>query len=844
MRRAHNVVPVLVVGLLGVVATLGWPAGDRMTADDLAVYTDSLAAGWESWSWDCTVNLASGSPRHAGTAAIAVTFTSSWAGLYLHVAPSVAADTLQSVRFWVHGGNVGGQHINLAVYDENGGYGDIVAVTPVAGAWTLVEVPLASLGSPGGISGLVWQDATGESQPTWHLDDVVLVARTGPPPPPPTPGPGPVLAVDASADRKPINPDIYGTSYASEQLATELRLPLRRWGGNSTSRFNWQVDTTNTGSDWFFENIAEEPGAPDRFVEQDRRTGARTILTVPLLGWVAKRRLESHPYDCGFKVSRYGAQQSVDSWDPDCGNGVRSSGTTITGNDPADTSVATTPGFVQNWIGHLVSTFGAAAQGGVSYYSLDNEPMLWSSTHRDVHPAPTSYDEMRDRTFAYAAAVKAGDPTARTLGPVVWGWTAYFWSALDWAAGGNWWENPPDRLAHGNIPFVEWYLQQMAAYDQQHGTRLLDYLDVHFYPPEVALTGAGSSAQQALRLRSTRLLWDPTYSEENWIAAPVYLVPRLKGWVAARYPGTRTAVTEYNWGALDHINGALAQADVLGIFGREGLDMAVLWGTPEPTQPGAFAFRMYRNVDGQGGAFGDVSVRAQSADQAQLAVYGAERSSDGALTAMVVNKTAGPLTSALTLAGVVPSGPLQVWRYSGAHLAGIVREPDLPFGQGALSVTFPAQSITLLVAPTAVAITFFSPVAGVEGTVVTITGTGFTGATAVRFGGVPSAFVVDDAAKITATVPAGAVTGPITVTTPEGTATSSSDFTVGGLRGDADGNGALQVGDVFYLINHLFAGGPPPLGNGDASSDSAVTVSDVFFLINYLFAAGPAPAGS
>ena len=89
----------------------------------------------------------------------------------------------------------------------------------------------------------------------------------------------------------------------------------------------------------------------------------------------------------------------------------------------------------------------------------------------------------------------------------------------------------------------------------------------------------------------------------------------MQEWVDANYPGTKLAITEYNWGGLEHINGALAQADVLGIFGREGLDLATLWGPPDDTEPGAYAFRMYRNYDGTGSGFGDTSVKAASADQ-------------------------------------------------------------------------------------------------------------------------------------------------------------------------------------------------------------------------------------
>jgi hypothetical protein len=395
----------------------------------------------------------------------------------------------------------------------------------------------------------------------------------------------------------------------------------------------------------------------------------------------------------------YGSQQSVDPWDTDCGDGMIDSTTPITGNNPLDTSVAITTTFVVSWVYHLVDRYGTAANGGVRFYNLDNEPMLWDGTHRDVHPRPTSYDEMRDRTLEYAAAIKAADSTAQTLGPVEWGWTGYFYSALDWAPGGDWWNHPQDRLAHGNVPFVEWYLQQLRSYEQTHGQRILDYLDLHYYPqaPGVALSPAGDANTQALRLRSTRGLWDPDYVDESWINEAVKLIPRMKAWVNADYPGTLTAITEYNWGALDHINGALTQADVLGIFGREGLDLATLWGPPETNQPGAFAFRMYRNYDNAGHAFGDISVQAMSGDSDQLAIFAAQRAVDFALTAIIINKTNGTLTQTVTLSNFNPITTAQVFRYNAANLNAIVRQPDIAVGANGFTMAFPPASITLVV---------------------------------------------------------------------------------------------------------------------------------------------------
>jgi hypothetical protein len=62
-----------------------------------------------------------------------------------------------------------------------------------------------------------------------------------------------------------------------------------------------------------------------------------------------------------------------------------------------------------------------------------------------------------------------------------------------------------------------------------------------------------------------------------------------------------------------------------------------------------------------------------------------------------------------------------------------------------------------------------------------------------------------------------------------------------GPQGDASGNGTVDVQDVFYLINFLFAGGPPPLGACDVNFDGVVNVQDVFYLINFLFAGGSPP---
>lgn len=691
--------------VFGLVAALMVPIGltvPAQAAADRVIYGDALGSGVANWSWDTTINAANTSPVQAGSNSLAVSYTAAWAGLYLHLDAPQSTAGYDRIRFYVRGGSTTAQLRFLVDSTQAGG-----TISAPPGTWTLVEATLGSLGAPATIQELQWQDTTGAVQPTFYIDSITLVAGTGTPTATPPAASGPSLSVNVAADRTAISRWIYGMNYPDEGLADELALPVARWGGNSTTRYNWQLDVYNTGSDWYFENITNavanvgalpNGSAADQFVTANQAAGSDTIMTVPLIGWVAKSRVANHPYDCGFQVSRYGAQQSTDSWDSNCGNGVHTNGTNVTGNNPTDTSVAITPTFVRDWVLHLKNTFGAANTGGVRFYNLDNEPMLWNSTHRDIHPNPTTYDEITNAGITYASAVKQGDPAASTLGPVLWGYCAYFYSARDICAPGL------DYSSHSNTYFVPWYLSQMRAHEQANGTRLLDYLDLHYYPQStgVALSGAGSAATQALRLRSTRSLWDPAYVDESWIpdlnidGGVIKLIPRMQAWVDTYYPGTQLAITEYNWGGLESMNGALAQADVLGIFGREGLDLATLWSPPEPTQPGAFAFRMYLNYDGAGSKFGETHVRGTSTDQAQLSVYAAQRASDQAVTVMVINKTAGALDTTLTLTGFSAASGARVFRYSGADLTHIVRQADLAVTTGGIALTAPANSITLI----------------------------------------------------------------------------------------------------------------------------------------------------
>jgi hypothetical protein len=496
----------------------------------------------------------------------------------------------------------------------------------------------------------------------------------------------PTLTVDAAGNPHPINPDIYGlANYGLDAtFAKEIQVPNIRWGGDGTTRYNWQVDSSNSGFDWYFmggngQATATPSASADLMINTYKTaSNAKTLLTIPIIPYVNK----SSAWSCSFPVSIYGAQQSTNPYvfpnGDTCGNSIATNGTQLLDNNIYANHINNTTVLQQGWIQHLIATFGTAANGGVPYYQLDNEPGGWSNTHRDVEPVQPDYNTIISLGQQYAAIIKQTDPTAKVFGPV------------DFTLGG-WIGTPSDQ---DNLYAGQYYLQQMAAYEKTNNQRILDYFDEHYY-------GGGST--DAAELESTRALWDPAFNSGSWVEqyyfdGPMQLIPRFQSWIQMYYPGTKLSISEYSFASgTNPLVDMLTETDVLGIYGRQSLDFANMWNVPVPTAPLAYSFRIYRNYDGAGGQFGDTAVNSTSTDQSQLSVYGALRSSDGALTVVVINKTTTAIQTGLTLANFNAAGGAAVYTYSNANLSQITTGAPVTVASNAVNYTFPAYSVSVFV---------------------------------------------------------------------------------------------------------------------------------------------------
>jgi hypothetical protein len=243
--------------------------------------------------------------------------------------------------------------------------------------------------------------------------------------------------VDANANRHPINPNIYGFGFATQSDLAATNYTLNRSGGNLTSTYNWLINGANHDNDYYFESILDAPQIAgydgDTFISQTRsgNAGAQPMLTIPMIGYLAKLG-PGGAMLWSYSIAKYGAQTGSDPYQPDAGNGISAAtGKPIAGNNPLDANTPNSVAIQQAWLQHLTNTWGLSASGGLKYYIMDNEPSLWNSTHRDIHPAPVTYSEMLNDYIAYAGALRALDPNATIVGPEEWSWWALYLSGLD-----------------------------------------------------------------------------------------------------------------------------------------------------------------------------------------------------------------------------------------------------------------------------------------------------------------------------------------------------------------------------------------------------------------------------
>ena len=471
------------------------------------------------------------------------------------------------------------------------------------------------------------------------------------------------------------------------EAMAQARPGMIRMGGDRWTAYNWENNDSNAGSDYENQNddylsASTSPGAAVLpTIEAAEKAGIPVLLTIPIAGYVSADRDPPGPVrnsGADYLKARFKVDEPTSP------------------NPLTTTPNGTLPDVYQD---QYVYWLAKAVPEAQLMFSLDNEPDLWASTHSEIHPAPTTYTELMSKDLAYATAIKKVDPAAAVTGPVSYGWEGY--ETL---------QNAPGSAKYGN--FLDWWMRHVKAADAAAGTTLINDLDLHWYPEATGggerITGTGTSpAEMAAREQAPRSLWDSSYVEDSWITQDsldghgIDLIPRLDAQIAANNPGMNLDFTEWDYGAGQAISGAIATADVLGIFGRYGVHAAAFWALASDEAFAYAAFAMYRDYNGRGAGFGDTEVIATTTDKVITSVYASiDKADPGHVVIVVINKSLIPTTATVRLKGLA-AATADVYKLTSKTSKPEPGRTLLAKGSGTFTYVMPAQSVSVIVPQTA-----------------------------------------------------------------------------------------------------------------------------------------------
>lgn len=531
--------------------------------------------------------------------------------------------------------------------------------------------------------------------------------------------------VDIGAAGTPVNPTIYGVSHGDAETLHEMGVTLRRQGGNLSSVYDWRTGFTSAGHDWFFENrkMLETPHPQENvwvvMHRENKKYGMQSFMTMPS-EWVAKDGTSS-----GFPKDLYPDCEQFAPDRPEACNGKLKQkdkdGKPIVlkcgDKHPTQNGKQVSLEYNAELLKYCVNDagFGRADQGGISVIALDNEPMLYVETHRDMICKGFGYDEYWNRTKKYAELLRAIDPSVKIAGPALWGWTAYSHSSGDMQYreehGLGWQETDkfPDYKKYG--PFALDFMRRCAEYKKKTGRDLIDVFVFHGYPNTPKL-GWDNKEQfknptpelQEFRVRDVRKFWDESYRDpdtwmgkESWSNGNVAYIPLMRRWMKEAGWSAPIAIGEYDYSGPEggeEISAAVAQAESLAAFARSELNYAIYWADPRKHGPVYFAFKMYRNPDGKRTAVGDRFVVGQVSDADSASVYAFKDEKRKVVSFMILNKRAKKgARVALELSAAVPAQKAARYEYSNVNPKAIGELPPLEVNGKTLRVDVAPMSI-------------------------------------------------------------------------------------------------------------------------------------------------------
>lgn len=447
------------------------------------------------------------------------------------------------------------------------------------------------------------------------------------------------VTIDLSKDTHAISPYLYGRNNSLEGNPGSNFTPdwtrlkeagvkfFREGGGNNSTKYNWRRKISSH-PDWYNNVYAHDWSTSAQLLQQNIPS-AQGMWTFQLIGKAAKTNTANFN-DWGYNNSQWwqGVNQNLaGGGQPNTSGGTKA---LVEGNPNLyleDWTADSTTLILDIWFNTL-----GLDKTKLKYWNMDNEPEIWNGTHDDVMPTQLSAEDFMQRYFEVAKKARAKYPDIKLVGPV----TANEWQWYNWPSAIN--------VGGKKYPWLEYFIKRIGEEQTASGVRLLDVLDLHFYPGS---TDASKVVQyhrvffdqnyifpEANGVKNVNGSWDNSQTKE-------YIFERCKAWLT-QYIGANHGVTfGLTEAGIPNINAntsAIWYAGTLGEFMKHPeVEIFSPWTWQVGMWEALHLFSRYNH---------DNFVQATSSDEDNVSAYPTINAANDSLTVILVNRSASVTKSA------------------------------------------------------------------------------------------------------------------------------------------------------------------------------------------------------
>lgn len=470
------------------------------------------------------------------------------------------------------------------------------------------------------------------------------------------------IDIDLTKAKKTVSPYIYGrnnvlpSTYLSGTNADITKAKeagvrfVRQGGGNNSTKYNWRLKLSSH-PDWYNNVYANDwDGAAKNLI--DKMPGVQGMWSFQLLGKAAANTKNNFA-DWTYNQAKWweGVTQNL------------AGGGTVNPDPKGKALKEGNPDlYLMNWtadstVGILDKWFGTKGLGynknQFRYWSMDNEPEIWSGTHDDVMKTQCTAEEFMQLYFKVAKAARAKYPDIKLLGPV----PANEWQWYNWSGG--------SKINGVHYPWLEFFIKRIAEEEKASGIKLLDVLDIHFYPGESDATNSLNLHRVyfdrnyvypgANGVRTTTGGWDTSITKE-------YILGRCSDWLIKHKGanhGVGLAVTETDIASSNANILAVWYASTMGEFMKNGVEIFTPWSWKIGMWETLHLFSRYNKGN---------YVQATSQNETLVSVYPTVNEAADSMTVVLINRSqTAKSTVNLNFAGYL----LQNRTYSMYSLSGL-----------------------------------------------------------------------------------------------------------------------------------------------------------------------------